>query len=238
MAGAAQSRAAVKGNARGAGRVALFSVATLGLYPLMWCYKVNREMRDFGSRVGDRQLARTKPWLSVLAFALGAVVAIPRVVTLIRTMSRVQAIERRATGAARSAAGVNAGVIAAAVLPLGVSVHRVSQLLVLAALAALAASIARIQARLNAAWIAWAAGVDDTSGPATVKRHAPAPHSASDDRRAPAPHPASDDRRAPALGLATDDPRAQLEARNRRAQELLNRVDRARANRIDPERER
>jgi hypothetical protein len=45
--------------------VATLSVITLGIYALFWYYKVNREMRDFGSTHGDHGLAASKPWRSI-----------------------------------------------------------------------------------------------------------------------------------------------------------------------------
>jgi hypothetical protein len=130
----------------------VLSVATLGIYAIIWYYKVNREMRDFGSVNRESDLASTKPWASLLGFTLGGFVTIPRLVTLVRTVSRIQAVERIATGSARPAAVLRAGVVTAALLPIGASVHRVGALFAVAALLALAASITAMQARLNAAW--------------------------------------------------------------------------------------
>ncbi len=39
---------------RDEGLVLLWTVLTLGIYTLVWYYKINREMRDFGRAHGDR----------------------------------------------------------------------------------------------------------------------------------------------------------------------------------------
>ncbi len=134
--------------------VAVVSLATLGVYTIVWCYKVNREMRDFGLRNGDRELASTNPWASVLGLVIGAFVVIPRLVTLVRTVRRLQTVERIAMGTARPARGLYAGMLAAALLPLGVSARRIGELFALAALVAFAVSAALMQRRLNAAYCA------------------------------------------------------------------------------------
>ena len=51
--------------------VALLSILTLGVYSVVWYYKVNREMRDYGSAVGDNDLAGSKPRQSVFAVTIG-----------------------------------------------------------------------------------------------------------------------------------------------------------------------
>ena len=35
-------------------------LAGLGIYHIVWWYKINREMRDFGAASGDRGLAKVK----------------------------------------------------------------------------------------------------------------------------------------------------------------------------------
>lgn len=132
--------------------VAIFGAATLGLYSVGWYYKVNREMRDFGAARGDRDLGTTRPWVSVLAFTVGGIIVIPRLISLLRTVGRVQAVERISTGSNRPAAGLRAVLTGAALLPLGSSAHRFGELFAVLAVTALIGSTVRIQARLNAAW--------------------------------------------------------------------------------------
>jgi Domain of unknown function (DUF4234) len=50
--------------------VTLLSILTLGVYSVVWYYKVNREMRDYGSAGGDSDLAGSKPVQSVLAVTI------------------------------------------------------------------------------------------------------------------------------------------------------------------------
>jgi len=132
--------------------VATLSVITLGVYTLFWYYKVNREMRDFGSSHGDHGLAASKPWRSIIAVTIGGLVVIPRLVSFVRTMRRVQAVERIATGVARPGSGLTAYIVGSVMLPLGTSIHGIGTLLALAGFAALVAAISLIQTRLNAAW--------------------------------------------------------------------------------------
>jgi hypothetical protein len=137
--------------------VAVLSVATLGIYSVFWYYKVNREMRDYGSSHGDRGLVASKPWRSVLGITIGGVVVIPTLVSFVRAVRRVQAVERIAYGAARPGFGLTVALVGAVVLPLGASAHRIGVLLVLAGFVCFVAAVSIMQARLNAAWRASAA---------------------------------------------------------------------------------
>jgi hypothetical protein len=76
----------------------LLSIVTFGIYSAVWYYKVNREMRDFGAARGDPELAASKPWKSVLAVTIGGLLIVPSLVSWIRTVRRVQAVERSTTG--------------------------------------------------------------------------------------------------------------------------------------------
>ena len=134
------------------GAVAALSVLTLGIYSIFWYYSVNREMRDFGVSRGDPRLAASKPGNSVLAITIGSLVVIPKLVSFVGTVTRVRAVERIATGAPRSVCGLTAGLIAATVLPLATSVHRIGTLLALTGFVAFVVTVSLIQARLNAAW--------------------------------------------------------------------------------------
>jgi hypothetical protein len=75
---------------RDEGLVLLWTVLTLGIYTLVWYYKINREMRDFGRAHGDQRLATSKPVLSILAVTLGSLVLIPAVVSYWRTTGRIR----------------------------------------------------------------------------------------------------------------------------------------------------
>lgn len=132
--------------------VAVLGVATLGLYLIVWYYRINRDMRDFGAEHDDRGLGATKPWVSAIAMSLGGVIVVPRLISLLRTVGRVQTVERIATRAARPAIGLRVGLTAAAILPLGSSAHRVGGLFAALGAVALIASATRVQARLNHAW--------------------------------------------------------------------------------------
>jgi hypothetical protein len=134
------------------GTVAILGAGTLGLYSVGWYYKINRERRHFGAARGDRELSATRPWVSALAVTVGGIIVIPRLISLLRTIGRVQAVERISTGSNRPAVGLRAALTGAALLPLGSSAHRFGELLAALGLTALIASTARIQARLNAAW--------------------------------------------------------------------------------------
>ena len=141
--------------------VAMLSVLTLGIYSMFWYYKVNREMRDFGSSHGDQWLAESKPWQSLIAVTIGGLIVIPELVSLVRTVRRVQAVERIAAGAARPVSGLTLILVGSVVLGLGASFHRIGGWLLLAGAVAFVTAITLIQARLNAAW---QASVSSTPG--------------------------------------------------------------------------
>ena len=69
--------------------VALLPFITLGIYNLVWWYKINRELRDYGQAKGH-DLGQN-PTNSVLAFFPGGLIVIPALVSLWRGTKRVQA---------------------------------------------------------------------------------------------------------------------------------------------------
>ena len=127
------------------------TIVTLGIYGLVWYYKVNREMRDFGLSYGDLELGQSRPWRSVLAVTLGGLVVLPPFVSQVQTVGRLRTTERLAAGETRSGAIAIAAFAASIVLCFASAVHGL-QYLVLGALASDCAAMAVIQARLNAAW--------------------------------------------------------------------------------------
>jgi hypothetical protein len=74
------------------GLVVLFFLLTLGflVYPQVWYYRINRELRDYGVVYKNEYLAKTKPWLSVLATTLGVLLIVPPFVSWWRTTARIR----------------------------------------------------------------------------------------------------------------------------------------------------
>ena len=65
------------------------SVVTLGIYSLVWYYKVNKEMRQSNGVDVD-------PAMSVVAFTVGACLIAPPFVSLYKTARRVDAVQTKA----------------------------------------------------------------------------------------------------------------------------------------------
>ena len=72
--------------------VALLPLVTLGIYHLVWWYRINRELRDFG-RARGRDLGQN-PTNSVLALFPGSLIIVPPFVTYWRGTKRVQQAAR------------------------------------------------------------------------------------------------------------------------------------------------
>jgi hypothetical protein len=72
--------------------VALLPIITLGIYHLVWWYRINRELRDFG-RARGYDLGQN-PTNSVLALFPGALIVVPAVITYWRGTKRVQGAAR------------------------------------------------------------------------------------------------------------------------------------------------
>jgi hypothetical protein len=75
----------------------VWPILTLGIYSLVWWYKINREARDFGIEVN--------PVLSVLAVSIGALIIVPPFVSVYRTGDRIAQMQQTA-GMQRSCNGV------------------------------------------------------------------------------------------------------------------------------------
>jgi Domain of unknown function (DUF4234) len=71
---------------------------TLGIYHLVWWYKINREARDFDENI------KVEPLLSLLALVPGAVIIIPPFVSVYRTGERIGQMQEDA-GMGRSCNG-------------------------------------------------------------------------------------------------------------------------------------
>jgi hypothetical protein len=68
--------------------VALLPFITLGIYGLVWWYRINRELRDYGEAKGV-DLGQN-PTNSLLALFPGGIIIIPALVTYYRGFQRVQ----------------------------------------------------------------------------------------------------------------------------------------------------
>jgi Domain of unknown function (DUF4234) len=73
---------------------ALLPFVTLGIYHLVWWYKINCELRDYG-RAKGRDLGQN-PTNSVLALFPGAIIIVPALVTYYRGTQRIQGAARLA----------------------------------------------------------------------------------------------------------------------------------------------
>ena len=69
----------------------VWPLITLGIYHLVWWYKINREVRDFDQRI------EVSPGVAVLALFPGALILVPPYVSVWNTGDRIG----RAQGAAR-----------------------------------------------------------------------------------------------------------------------------------------
>jgi hypothetical protein len=74
--------------------VLLFTVITLGIYYLVWYYKINREMSDWGEQ--NHMDIGMSPGMSVLAVTLGGILIIPPFVSIWGTGKRMQLTQRAA----------------------------------------------------------------------------------------------------------------------------------------------
>lgn len=74
--------------------VALLPFVTLGIYHLVWYYKINKEMAALGRARGKTDELGDSPGTSLLAVTLGAIVVVPAVISLINTFRRIQATQR------------------------------------------------------------------------------------------------------------------------------------------------
>jgi uncharacterized membrane protein HdeD (DUF308 family) len=72
---------------------ALLPFITLGIYALVWYYKINREMADLGRAKGTDELGDS-PGKSLLAITIGALIIVPAVISIFNTGKRIQAAQR------------------------------------------------------------------------------------------------------------------------------------------------
>lgn len=73
---------------------ALLPVVTLGIYWLVWYYKINKEMASLGRSRGKSDELGDSPGTSLLAVTLGSLVVVPAIISLVHTFQRVQRTQR------------------------------------------------------------------------------------------------------------------------------------------------
>jgi Zn-dependent protease with chaperone function len=73
---------------------ALLPIITLGIYALVWYYKINREMADLGRARGKTDELGDSPGKSLLAITVGALIIVPAVISIFNTGKRIQAAQR------------------------------------------------------------------------------------------------------------------------------------------------
>ncbi|MFD8235062.1 DUF4234 domain-containing protein [Streptomyces sp. NPDC059696] len=68
----------------------IWPLITLGIYHLVWYYKINREARDFDSRI------EVNPAMAVVAITLGWLLIVPPFISVYNTGLRIARMERSA----------------------------------------------------------------------------------------------------------------------------------------------
>jgi hypothetical protein len=86
------TRAAVK--VRSPWAAALLPIVTLGIYHLVWWYRINRELRDYG--YAKEQDLGQNPANSLLALFPGGLIIVPALITYWNGFKRVQLASRLA----------------------------------------------------------------------------------------------------------------------------------------------
>jgi hypothetical protein len=74
------------------------ALVTFGIYYLVWYYKLNRELRDYG--IG------TSPFTSLVAMTLGWLIVVPPFVSMWNTLGRIQQAEEQAGSETRISRGL------------------------------------------------------------------------------------------------------------------------------------
>ena len=73
--------------------VAILPIITIGVYLVVWWYKINREMADLGRAKGMTELGDS-PGKSTLALFPGVLLIVPAIWTTVTTFKRIQATQR------------------------------------------------------------------------------------------------------------------------------------------------
>jgi len=68
----------------------VWPLITLGIYHLVWYYKINREARDFDARI------EANPVVSLIAITIGAFVIVPPFVSVYKSGGRIAQMQRAA----------------------------------------------------------------------------------------------------------------------------------------------
>jgi hypothetical protein len=63
---------------------------TLGIYYLVWYYRINRELRDLGRATGQEERLGRHPFTSLLAITVGWLVLVPPFISFYRTLQRIE----------------------------------------------------------------------------------------------------------------------------------------------------
>ncbi len=71
----------------------LLVFVTLGIYYLVWYYKINRELRDLGRATGQEERLGRSPFTSLMAITFGWLILVPPFVSMYRTLKRIQAAQ-------------------------------------------------------------------------------------------------------------------------------------------------
>lgn len=75
--------------------VFLLSIVTIGIYALVWWYKINNEMKNFG--------IQNDPAVATLAISLGAFILVPPFVSYYKTADRILKAQEQAGASERIA---------------------------------------------------------------------------------------------------------------------------------------
>jgi multisubunit Na+/H+ antiporter MnhG subunit len=134
--------------------VVALSVVTLFVYPAVWYYRVNRELRDYGRARQDQKLGATRPVLSLVALIASSILLVPAFVSLVGAVGRLRAAERLAGRDPRDETPIVLPGAAGLVLAIGWANTSgpASTLLLVAGAAASLVAMALMQARLNEVW--------------------------------------------------------------------------------------
>jgi hypothetical protein len=71
-------------------------IITLGIYHLVWWYKINRELRDYSAVAG--QPLQNNPTVSVLALFPGSFIIVPPFWSIVTTSARVRQVRQMVDG--------------------------------------------------------------------------------------------------------------------------------------------